>query len=145
MKLDQTLVNTAIELLETRFPAAEGIAAAMYTEDGEILTSVFFQPEWGGGGLCAETGAILEAHKRNKRITAAVCVSRLNGASPIVILTPCGICQERLFHWGPAVEVAVPDLSDGTRWNAKTLRDVQPYYWVNVFGDDPGTTELQND
>lgn len=93
MKLDQALVDAAIDLLENRFPAAEGIAAAMYTDDGQILTSVFFEPEWGGGGLCAETGAICEAVKLNKRITASVCVSRLSGDSPIVILTPCGIAR----------------------------------------------------
>ncbi len=133
MHLDQTLVDAAVELLNRRFPAAEGIAAAMYTEDGSILTGVFFQPAWGGGGLCAETGAICEAEKRNQKVTAAVCVSRLSGAHPIVILTPCGICQERLFHWGDQVEVAVPDPSDPTRWMTKTLREIQPYYWVNVF------------
>jgi cytidine deaminase len=133
MHLDQTLVNEAVDLLNRRFPDMEGIAAAMYTEDGSILTGVFFQPEWGGGGLCAETGAICEAEKRNQKVTASVCVSRLSGSHPIVILTPCGICQERLFHWGDQVEVAVPDPADPTRWIAKTLREIQPYYWVNVF------------
>lgn len=133
MKLDQALVNAAVELLERRFPASDGIAAALYTEDGDILTSVFFEPDWGGGGLCAETGAICEAEKLNKRVTASVCVSRLSGDSPIVILTPCGICQERLFHWGEEVEVAVPDPQDPTKWQARTLKEVQPYYWVNAF------------
>lgn len=133
MHLDQSLVDTAIDLLKRRFPDAEGIAAAMYTEDGRILTGVFFQPEWGGGGLCAETGAICEAQKLNRQVTASVCVSRLSGEHPIVILTPCGICQERLFHWGDRVEVAVPDPVDPTRWLAKTLAEIQPYYWVNVF------------
>lgn len=108
MHLDQTLVDTAIELLNQRYPSMERIAAAMDTEDGRILTSVFFQPEW-GGGLCAETGAICEAEKLNQRVTASICVSRLSGSHPIVILTPCGICQERLFHWCDQVEVAVPN------------------------------------
>ena len=133
MQLDQALVDAAIELLEQRFPGTDGIAAAMYTAEGDILTSVFFEPEWGGGGLCAETGAICEAAKLNKRVTASVCVSRLSGTDPIVVLTPCGICQERLFHWGETVEVAVPDPADPTRWQAKTLKEVQPYYWVNAF------------
>lgn len=133
MKLDQALVDAAIDLLEQRFPNAEGIAAALYTDDGQILTSVAFQPEWGGGGLCAETGAICEAVKLGKRITASVCVSRLSGDSPILILTPCGICQERLFHWGESVEVATPAAQDARRWVAKTLGEVQPYYWVNAF------------
>lgn len=133
MKLDQALVDVATDLLEKRFPAAEGIAAAMYTDDGLILTSVVFEPEWGGGGLCAETGAICEAVKLDKRITASVCVSRLSGDGPIVILTPCGICQERLFHWGGTVEVATPDPQDARKWQAKTLNEVQPYYWVKAF------------
>jgi cytidine deaminase len=148
MKLDQTLVNTAIALLERRFPGKGGIAAAMYTRDGDILTSVNFEPEWGGGALCAETGALCEAYKRDKQVTASVCVSRLAGDTPIVILTPCGICQERLFHWGGEVEVAVPDPENPRQWVAKTLREVQPYYWVNVFkrsngqSHEPSTEEL---
>lgn len=133
MKLDQALVDAAIELLEQRFPGQEGIAAAMYTEEGKILTSVFFEPEWGSAMLCAETGAICEAEKLGKRIVASVCVSRLTGDSPIVILTPCGICQERLFHWGEDVEVAVPISGDATKWEIKTLKEIQPYYWVNAF------------
>lgn len=132
-KLDQTLVEAAVGLLESRFPESEGIAAAIRTDDGQILTSVVFEPEWGGGGLCAETGAILEAHKLNKQIVAVACVSRLSGKAPIIILTPCGICQERLFHWSPTVEIAIPDHNDPTKWIFKTLGEVQPYYWANVF------------
>ena len=137
MHLDQALVDAAIDLLQHRFPDRDGIAAALYTADGDILTSIAFEPEWGGGGLCAETGAICEAAKYNKRITASVCVSRLSASSPIVILTPCGICQERLFHWGSDIEVAVPVDQAPTRWIAKTLREVQPYYWVNAFQHIP--------
>jgi cytidine deaminase len=133
MRLDQRLVDAAIAQLQERFPDRDGIAAAMYTDDGALLTGVVFDPEWGGGGLCAEAGPLLEAHRRGRRVTAAACVSRLVGDAPIVILTPCGICQERLFHWGPEVEVAVPDPADGTRWQARRLGEIQPYYWVNVF------------
>src|SRR3990172_2435211 len=132
-RLDQTLVEAAIELLESRFPKSEGIAAAVRTDDGLILTSVVFDPEWGGGGLCAETGAILEAHKLGKRVVAVACVSRLSRNAPIIVLTPCGICQERLFHWSGAVEIAIPDPNDPTKWVSKTLVEVQPYYWVNVY------------
>ena len=140
MPMDQRLFDAARRLLEERFTGAEGIAAAVYTADGDLLTSVSFEPEWGGGGLCAETGAILEAVKRNKRVAASVCVSRLSGSDPIVVLTPCGICQERLFHWGGEVEVAVPDPVDPTRWRAKRLSEVQPYHWVNVFREHFNTT-----
>lgn len=67
MSLTQHLVDAAIALLEQRFANESGIAAAMATEDGSILTGVSFQPEWGGGGLCAETGPICEAAKLNAR------------------------------------------------------------------------------
>jgi len=133
MRLDQDLVDAARELLERRFLGEEGIAAAMYTEDGTVLTSVFFEPEWGSAMLCAEAGAVCEAEKLGKRVTASVCVSRVSGSDPILVLTPCGICQERLFHWGGELEVAVPDPTDPTRWIAKTLNEVQPYHWVNAF------------
>jgi cytidine deaminase len=63
MKLDQTLYQAAVDLLNARYPTEGWLAAALYTADGAIFTSVYFQPEWGVGGLCAETGAILEAHK----------------------------------------------------------------------------------
>jgi cytidine deaminase len=133
MSLTQHLVDAAIALLEQRFANESGIAAAMATEDGSILTGVSFQPEWGGGGLCAETGPICEAAKLNARIIASVCISRLSGSAPVVILTPCGICQERLFHCGGAVEVAVPDPNRPGGWQARTLDQIQPYYWVNVY------------
>lgn len=145
MKLDQTLYHAAATLLKTRYPTTGGLAAALYTADGALLTSVHFQPEWGVGGLCAETGAILEAHKLNKQVTAILCVSRLSHESPLVIATPCGLCQERLFHWGGTVEVAVPDPADSSHWLAKTLDEIQPYYWVNVFNNKSEPTVLKND
>lgn len=54
-----------------------------------------------------ETGAILEAHKLDTQITHSICVVRDNEKSEFKILTSCGICQERLFYWGPNVKVAV--------------------------------------
>jgi cytidine deaminase len=131
VKLDQRLVDAAVELLEKRFPEREGTAAAVYTADGDILTGIALELDYCGVGLCAETGPILEAHKLNKAITASVCVCWSRGR--IVILSPCGVCQERLFCWGEHVEVAVPHPDDPTRWIAKTLKDVQPYHWLKVF------------
>lgn len=136
MKLNQQLVNAAIDLMHQRFPDQGGLAAAAYTSDGEMYTSVVFDPEWGGGGLCAETGALLEIHKANKHLTAIACVTRLDGSSPFLIATPCGICQERIYHWGYDVEIAVPHPDDPTQWLAKTLREIQPYHWVKVYVKD---------
>lgn len=127
------LVDAAIELLYRRFPNEEGVAAAMYTADGEILTSVYFRPAHDSAVLCAETGAICEAEKLGKSITASVCVSRRGPKDPIRILAPCGICRERLFRWGRGVEVAVPYSQTASKWMAKTLDAVHLYYWADVF------------
>jgi hypothetical protein len=74
MNLDQALIDAATDLLVRYFPGDQGIAAAAYTDSGALYTSVVFDPEWGGAGLCAETGAILEAVKRKERVTAIACV-----------------------------------------------------------------------
>ncbi len=134
MKIDKRLVDSAITLMETRFPRGQGGAAAMYTEDGEILTSIGVENQLNdSANLCHETGAILEALKLGKRITASVCVFRETETKQILILTPCGICQERLMPFGDNLEVAVPKKSDPTQWESKTLKEVQPYYWGKVF------------
>lgn len=133
MSVDQALVDAAVRLLNARFPGRGGIAAAMYTDRGTLLTGVNFEPDWGGGGFCAETGPIAEATKLGERVVASACVSRLGGDAPILVLAPCGICQERLFHFGPEVTVAVHDASRPAGWSARTLREVQPYHWVNPF------------
>jgi cytidine deaminase len=105
----------------------------MYTEDWRILTSVAAEAHNTAAVLCHETGAICEAHKHNVAVTASVCVSRLAEDDPFMILTPCGIRQERPAFWGGDVEVAVPNPEDPTKWQTKRLRDVQPHYWYKVF------------
>lgn len=40
MNIEQMLYDTAVELIKKRYPTGWGGAAAMYTEDGRILTSV---------------------------------------------------------------------------------------------------------
>lgn len=139
MRLDQRLVDAAIDLMKLRFPLEEWAgAAAMYTREGALLTSLYMDRGYGPAGLCYETGAICEAHKLGHAITASACVSRAPHSDRILILTPCGVCQERLLYWGADVEVAVPDPHDPTTWRAKSLRDVQPYYWAKVFDDRLG-------
>lgn len=128
-KLDEALVEAARALLRERFPAGEGVASALYTADGEVLTSVYFDPDGGVASLCAETGALLEAHKRGKAVEAIACVARDGPDAPVRVLSPCGVCQERLVHWGYDVEVAVPDPADPTRWVSKRLHEVQPFHW----------------
>lgn len=137
MQLDQTLVDAAIAQMDRRWPVDEpGGAAAVYLEDGEILTSVGLDNLNGGVSLCHETGAICQAYTLNKKVTASVCVYRASERDRVLVLPPCGICQERLALWGPDVQVGVPDDSSVTGWGVRTLRDVNPFYWGSQFTED---------
>jgi cytidine deaminase len=44
MKLDQNLLDAAIDLMNRRFPNEGGLAAAAYTAEGNLYTSVVFDP-----------------------------------------------------------------------------------------------------
>ena len=133
MIVDQTLYNAAVGLATARYPTDWGGAAAMYAADGQILTSVYVDAPNIGVELCSETGCICEAHKLGVAITASICISRSSEKEPFIILTPCGLCQERLAFWGGDVQVAVPKPDDATQWLSKPLREVQPFYWRKAF------------
>ena len=110
-RIDQQLVDAAIDLMNRRFrPDESAGAAAMDTREGDLLTSLRMDRGYGSAPLCDETGAICEAHKLGHTVTASACVARAANSDRILILTPCGVCQERLFSWGADVEVAVGDL-----------------------------------
>nr|WP_221376329.1 cytidine deaminase [Actinoplanes polyasparticus] len=136
MQLDQRLVDAAVDQMNRRWPADQyGGAAAVYLEDGQILTSVCLDNINAGVTLCHETGAICQAYTLDKRVTASVCVGREADSTEIFVLAPCGICQERLALWGPEVQVAV---GDPAGWAARTLLEVNPYYWASRFAQGSG-------
>lgn len=131
MNIEQKLYQSAIDLVEKRYPSGWGGAAAMYTEDGQILTSVAPDVINASTELCMETGAILEAHKLNTAITHTICIAREDESAGFKILTPCGVCQERLFYWGGNVKAAVTDPNGELDY--KTLQEIQPYHWYKAY------------
>ncbi|HVV11801.1 cytidine deaminase [Amycolatopsis sp.] len=136
MELDQRLVDAAIAQLDARWPDADqAVAAAVYLDNGEILTSVSLDNLNAAATLCAETGALCQAYTMDRRVTASVCVSRQGRNGPIDVLAPCGICQERLALWGPDVQVAV---ADGSGWSFRTLAEINPFYWGTRFAAEDG-------
>ena len=135
MPVDQALVDAAIAQALARFPSGYSGAAAVYTDDGQILTSVAFVPPNEFAGLCHEAGAFCEANRLGLRVIASVCVSRSEPGRPFLILTPCGICQERLALWGADVQVAVPQPGEPSKWQSKSLAEVQPHCWLNAVRD----------
>lgn len=134
MGLDQELVDAAVAQMDRRWPAGEeGGAAAVRLDDGRILTSVGLDNLNAGVTLCQEAGAFCQAYTLDRGITASVCVNRVVETGGSIVLPPCGICQERLAVWGPQVEVGVPDPDREGGWQARTLAQINPYYWGLQF------------
>ena len=133
MNIEQTLYTSACELIEARYPRGWGGAAAIRTESGKILTSVAPDVKKHALNLCMEVGAILEAHKRNEKVTHTLCICRENETVPFVVLTPCGVCQERLTHWGGDVLAAVTNPENKLVF--RSIRELQPYHWSAVNGE----------
>ena len=126
-KIEQEMYKKAIEFLNQRYGKnKEGGVAVLRIETGEYLISVWPEVNNSSADLCAETGAICEAHKLGKKVTHSICICR-DDNSPYEILTPCGICQERLFYWGKNVKCAVSTKNNELVF--KTLEEIQPYYW----------------
>lgn len=134
MKLENKLYESAVDLIKEKYPSNWGGAAAMALEDGTILTSIAPEVIVASTELCIETGAILEAHKLGKRVTHSICVVRDDDQSDFKILSPCGVCQERLIYWGPDVKVAVTVPNKNIVF--KTLSEVQPYHWTAAYPDE---------
>ncbi|WP_335871843.1 cytidine deaminase [Bacillus sp. 2205SS5-2] len=134
MNIEESLYQSAIELINKRYPSGWGGAAAMYTEDDQILTSVSPEIVNASTELCIETGAILEAHKLNTKVTHTICVVREDEGAEFKVLTPCGICQERLFYWGENVKAAVTNPYGKLEY--KMLNEIQPYHWYKAYEDN---------
>lgn len=76
-------------------------------------------------------GAICEAHKYNAKVTHCICVVRDDEKSLFKVLTPCGICQERLRYWGIDVRVGVTTKDQSLKF--VTLGELQPYHWTGAY------------
>ncbi|QUH02643.1 cytidine deaminase [Saccharopolyspora erythraea] len=139
MELDERLVDAAIDQMRRRWPVSEhAVAAAVYLDDGRILTSVALDNLNASATLCAETGAICQAYTLGRRVTSSVCVAGSPGSDGVAVLAPCGICQERLALWGPEVQVGVVDPTSSRGWAARKLVELNPFYWGEAYADGGG-------
>lgn len=129
------------QLIAARFPdgASRG-AAAVLLDDGSILTGT--SPDFLNSSttLCHEAEPYCAAFRLDRKIVASVCLHRFDDRH--VVLSPCGICRERLAGHGPDVLVAVPDGSDPTVIRWVTLKEALPHYWLAVLPEEvPGWQE----
>ena len=132
--IEKEMYKQAVELIEKRYPVGWGGVGVVRTEEGHYFTSVSIETANASAVLCIETGAILEAHKYNEKVTHCLCLVRDDEKSPFKVLTPCGICQERLRYWGESVSVAVT--TDDNSLKFVMLGKLQPYHWTNAFSAD---------
>ncbi len=128
MTIEEQLYQAAVVLAEKRYPTGWAGAAALFTAEGSLLTSVAPDTLNDALGLCMEVGAMLEAHKLNETVTHSICVSRQDEHSPFMILSPCGICRERLSFWGGDVRAAV-STPDNTL-TFREIRELMPMHWM---------------
>ena len=128
--IEEKLLEAAKELAAKRYPTGWGGAAALATESGRVLTSVAPETQNDALSLCMEVGACLEAHKLNERVTHSLCVYRKSESEEFTILTACGICQERMSHWGGTVKVAISNPQNGLIF--KPLSELMPHHWSQV-------------
>jgi cytidine deaminase len=126
----ESVVAECKRLLAVRFPADESRgAASVLLDDGTILTGT--SPDFLNSSttLCHEAEPFCAAFRLGRKIEASVCLHRLDDGRHIV-LSPCGICRERLAGHGPDVLVAVPGREDPSLVRWVTLREALPHYWL---------------
>jgi cytidine deaminase len=134
MGIEEELYTAAVNFVQKRYPTGWGGAAAMRLESGQILISVAPQAINMSTELCMETGAICEAHKLDQKVTHSICVARDDDNSNFKVLTPCGVCQERLFYWGSDVKAGIYSAENNLIF--KTLKEIQPYHWYEAYQDE---------
>lgn len=106
----------------------------MLLDDGTILTGTSPDTVNTSVEVCHEVEPYCGAFRLGRRVVASVCLHRLEDGEHVV-LSPCGVCRERLANHGPDVLLAVPGTSrSDVAW--VPLRDALPHYWLSVFPED---------
>lgn len=133
-EIEQIMYHKAIELIEQRYPNGWGGAAVIHTAKDHYFTSVAIETANSSATLCIEVGAMCEAHKFNEKVTHCLCVVRDDEHSEFKVLSPCGICQERLRYWGDDVQVGVT--TNNRKLHFVELKELQPYHWTSAYDPD---------
>ncbi|MEK6263766.1 MAG: cytidine deaminase [Clostridium sp.] len=131
MSIELNMYKRAVEFIEQRFPTGWGGVAVIHTDDDKYLISVALETANTSVSICIETGAMCEAQKYQANVTHCLCVTRDDEISPFKVLSPCGVCQERLRYWGKDVKVGVTTKDDVLKF--VTLNELQPYHWTGAY------------
>lgn len=135
-------VDACRSLIRERFhDEADRGAAAMLLDDGTILTGTSPDAFNSSVEVCHETEPYCAAFRLGRSIVASVCLFQ-DATGRTLVLSPCGVCRERLAVHGPNVLVAVAHSEDASRIVWKSLKEVLPDYWMTAFPEeiDPAWT-----
>jgi cytidine deaminase len=110
-------------------------AAAMLLDDGTILTGTAPDAINPSVEVCHEVEPYCAAFRLGRSILASVCLHR-EPSGRTVVLSPCGVCRERLAVHGPNVLVATASVKDPTVVVWKPLKEVLPDYWMMAFPEE---------
>jgi len=128
--IEQKMFDEAVNLINKRYPKGWGGAGVIRTEDDMYFTSVYLEA-MADVSLCIEAGAMCEAHKHDTRVTHSLCVVRNDENSVYEILTPCGVCQERLRFWGDNVMCGITTSDNIIKF--VPLSELQPHHWTTTI------------
>jgi cytidine deaminase len=110
-------------------------AAAMLLDDGTVLTGTSPNAVNPAVELCHEVEPLCAAFRLGRNVVASACLHRAQGGRTVV-LSPCGVCRERLAVYGPDVAVAVAGSDDPAVAVWKTLGELLPDYWLAAFPEE---------
>ncbi len=132
----QGVVSACREFIGSRFPepSAQG-AAAMLLGNGMVVTGTAPEAVNPSVELCHEVGPYCDAFRIRQPVMASVCLHR-SVEGVIRVLSPCGVCLERLAIHGASVLVGVPQSGDPGSVHWVQLRDALPHYWMLAFPEE---------
>ena len=104
----------------------------MLLADGAILTGTAPDAVNPAVEVCHEIEPYAAAFRLEQEIVASVCLHR-DEKGRFLVLSPCGVCRERLAVHGPEVLVGVAGGEDPIQVVWKPVREVLPDYWMTVF------------
>jgi cytidine deaminase len=99
------LVDTAIDARATAYAPYSHypVGAALLTDAGDVFTGCNVENATFGATICAERTAVVKAVSEGQRSFRAIAVATRNGG------TPCGICRQVLYEFGPDIWVITVD------------------------------------
>lgn len=107
----------------------------MLLDDGTVLTGTAPVAVNPSVEVCHELEPYCGAFRLGRAIVASVCLHR-EPSGRMLVLSPCGVCRERLAVHGPELLAAVADPRDPTAAVWKRLGDLLPDYWMSAFADE---------